>query len=547
MSTWSGFAHRPVVMGGNGMVASANPLASQAGLRMLLEGGNAMDAAVATAAALNAVEPYMSGVGGIGVLLCYVAREKRVRVLNFSGRAAAAAEPHLYTVESREVGSRAPLVPGTVAGWLKLLDTYGTMERSRVLAPAIDYAEQGIPVSHNNHLFIHNNRSLLERFSTSSDIFLAGGHAPRAGSRLRQAALAQSLRRIAKGGHEIFYRGELAKEIVAFVESQGGLLSRQDFETYDAVWEDPISTSYRGFDVYVPPPNSSAFQVLNTLNIVEADDLASLGFGTPESLHLLIEAAKLSVTDRIAYAGDPDYTDIPIHGLLSKAYAASQRGRIDASRAASVVGERPSSVWPGDVMRAGVPVPYTNGMTTHLAAADAEGNVVTLTQTLGNAFGCGMAVADTGILLNNMALWFEIDPDHDHPNRIAPGKRVEFCLAPTQVFRDGEFRMSIGTPGSYGILQTTVQMLLAMLDFDLNIQAAIEAPRFRTFDGQRVELEDRFSESTRQALRDMGHAVESIGDWSLSVGGGQGLTRDPDSGVWQGGADPRRDGYAVGW
>ncbi len=543
----AGLTHRPVVMGGNGMVASAHPLASQAGLRMLLEGGNAMDAAVATAATLNAVEPYMSGVGGIGVLLCYVAREQRVRVLNFSGRAASGAEPSQYTEASREVGSRAPLVPGTVAGWLKLLETYGTMDRNRVLAPAIDYAEQGAPVSHKNHLFMHNNRSLLENFPTSSAIFLADGQAPRPGSRLRQTDLARTLRRIAEGGHEVFYRGDLAKEIVGFVEAQGGLLSQPDFETYEAVWEDPITTSYRGFDVYVPPPNSSAFQVLNTLNIVESDDLASLGFGTPEALHVLIEAAKLSVTDRIAYAGDPTYTAIPLQGLLSKAYAASQRARIDLARAASVVGERPLSVWPGDVLRAGVPAPYTDGMTTHLAAADAEGNVVTLTQTLGNAFGCGMAVADTGILLNNMALWFEIDPDSESPNRIAPGKRVEFCLAPMQVLKDGMFRLSLGTPGSYGILQTTVQMLMAMVDFDMNIQAAIEAPRFRTFDGRRVELEDRFSAPAQQALRDRGHRVELIGDWSPSVGGGQGIARDPDSGVWQGGADPRRDGYAVGW
>jgi gamma-glutamyltranspeptidase/glutathione hydrolase len=540
-------AHRPVVMGSNGMVAAAHPLAAQAGLRMLLEGGNAIDAAVAAAATLNVVEPYMSGVGGIGVLLCYVASEKRLRVLNFSGRAPYAARPELYTPEEQQVGLLAALVPGNVAGWLTLLDTYGSMERQRVLAPAIAYAEQGVPVTFNNSAFIANNRHILAQFPTSARIFLPGGEVPQPGSVLRQAALAQSLRMIAAAGQEVFYRGALAESIVRFVEQHGGLLTRQDLADYEVAWEEPISTTYRGYDVYVPPPNASAFQILETLNILAGFDLGALGYGRPETLHLLMEAVKLSVTDRIAYAGDPAHHPIPLDVLLSQDYARTQRQRIDPRQAAVVWGERAMAERRPETLRPGVPAAYASGLTTHLAAADAAGNVVTLTQTLGTAFGGGVVLGETGMFLNNMAAWFEIDPALAGPNLIAPWKRVDFCLAPMQVFRDGAFFLSLGTPGSYGILHTTVQMLLHLVDCGMHIQEAIEAPRFRYFEGRRVEMEARFPAETRQALQSLGHQIDVVEPWSPSVGGGQGILRHPASGALLGGADPRRDGYAVGF
>lgn len=540
-------AHRPVVMGCHGMVAAAHPLASQAGLRMLLEGGNAFDAAVATAATLNVVEPYMSGLGGIGVLLCYVAREQRLRVLNFSGRAPYAARPELYTPETQLLGLLAPLVPGNVAGWLTLLETYGSMERQRVLAPAIAYAEQGAPLTYNNSAYIANNSHILAQFPTSAQIFLPGGNVPQPGSVLRQQVLAQSLRLLAEGGQEVFYRGALAEKIARFVEQHSGLLTRQDLADYAATWEEPIRTTYRGYDVYVPPPNASAFQVLETLNILEGFDLGALGCGTPETLHLVMEASKLSITDRIAYAGDPEHHPVPLDVLLSKDYAQAQRQRLDRHQAAVVCGERAMAERHAAALRPGVPAAYTSGLTTHLAAADAAGNVVTLTQTLGNAFGCGVAVGDTGILLNDMTYWFEIDPATQSPNLIAPWKRVDFCLTPMQVLRDGAFCLSLGTPGSYGILQTMVQMLLHLLDFGMPIQAAIEAPRFRYFEGRRVEMEARFPAETRQALHRLGHQIDVLNAWSPSVGGGQSIMRHPESGALLGGADPRRDGYVVGF
>ena len=539
--------HRPVVMGQNGMVVSAHPLASQAGLRILQEGGNAMDAAVATAATLNAVEPYMSGVGGLGVLLCYVAREKRLRVLNFSGRAPYAATPDRFTLETREVGSRASLVPGNVAGWMMLLEAYGSMDRGRVLTPAITYAEQGFPLSYNNHRYIHSHQSLLCQFPTTASIFLPHGKVPRAGTIFKQKALAQSLRAIAEGGGEAFYRGPLAKAIVTFLQAQDGLLTLDDFADYRAVWEEPIRTTYRGYDVYTPPPNSSGFQILETLGILNHCDVRALGYGTSPYLHLLMEVAKLSVTDRIAYAGDPEHTPVPLDRLLDPEYTKAQFNRIDWQKAARVVGERPSSETIADVIRPGIAPVYRHGLTTYLSTADREGNIVSLTQTLGTGFGGGVVMADTGIFLNNMCWWFEIDATSDHPNRIAPGKRVDFCVSPIQVFHTGAFNLSIGTPGSYGILQTTVQMLVHMLDFGMTIQEALECPRFRYFEDRRVEMEDRFPAAVRREIAALGHQIDSIGDWSPSVGGGQGIFHEPGSGVYQGGADPRRDGYAVGF
>ncbi|MGE3540705.1 MAG: gamma-glutamyltransferase [Candidatus Tectimicrobiota bacterium] len=540
-------AHRPVVMGCHGMVTSAHPLASQAGLRMLLEGGNAFDAAVAAAATLNVVEPYMSGVGGIGVLLCYIAAEKRLRVLNFSGRAPYAAVPERYTPETQLLGLAAPLVPGNVAGWCTLLDTYGSMALQRVLAPAIAYAEQGVPLTTVHSAFIANNRQVLASFPTSAQIFLPQATVPAPGTVLRQRDLAQSLRLLAEGGQDVFYRGALADRMLRVIAQRGGLLTRQDLQEYRAAWEEPISTTYRGYEVYVPPPNSSAFQILEALNILEGDDLDRLGYATPAALHLLMEAVKLSVTDRIAYAGDPEHHAIPLERLLSKDYARLQRQRINPQQAALVWGERAMAERHPEVLRPGVPASYASGLTTHLAAADAAGNVVTLTQTLGMAFGCGMVLGDTGIFLNNMMYWFETDPTLKSPNLVAPRKRVDFCLAPMQVFRDGVLYMSLGTPGSYGILQTTVQMLLHHLDYGMNIQEAIEAPRFRYFEGRRVEMENRFPQATRQAMEALGHQVDTLEAWSPSVGGGQGIVRHPESGAWQGGADPRRDGYAVGF
>jgi gamma-glutamyltranspeptidase/glutathione hydrolase len=511
-------------------------------VQVLAEGGNAFDAAVAVAATLNVVEPYMSGVGGIGLALVYVASEDRVRSLNFSGRAPGLTEPDRFTVKTRQHGILAPLVPGNVAGWLTLHGTYGSLDRQRLFRPAISYAENGVPITFNNSRAMTRSAPRLAAFPSGTIILDEAGRAPRPGSRLRMRQLAESLRAIAEHGEETFYRGELADRIVTGNREMGGLYTLDDFADYGAQWGEPISIGYRGFEINTHPPNSSGFQILQTLKLLEGLDGPM--FHHPDSLHLSIEAIKLCVADRIKYAGDPDHVDIPVAGLLSEAYAARQRGRIDRGSAASVSGERYVSTALPESLTPGSPEEFDGGMTTHFAVADRDGNVVSITQTLGGGFGSGVAVGETGIFLNNMSYWFDLE--EGSPNRVGPRKRVDFVVSPTQTFKDGKLFLSIGTPGSWGILQTTPQMIVNVLDHEMNIQEAIEASRFRCYEGRRVQMEERFPVHLRRALEDLGHEVDVIEPWSASVGGAQGIVVDPDSGVFQGGADPRRDGYAIG-
>ena len=547
MSTSSALkpSNRPVVTGTQGMVSSAHPLATTAGLRVLMDGGNAFDSVVATAACLGVVEPYMSGVGGIGVALAYVAREKRVRVLNFSGRAPKTAEPDRFNDETKQSGVLAALVPSNVAGWLTIQETYGTMDRARLFAPAIGYAEDGFPLMPFNARTIAASADRHARFPDTVAMLRPGGKPLGLGDRFRMPQLADTIRKIAEGGRETFYRGELAERLVRGVKERKGLLTQDDLASTKAVWEEPISIRYRGFDIFAAPPNSSAFQMLQTMKVMEGFSGADLASEDPGTLHLLMEAVKLCVTDRIKYAGDPDYVKVPLKGLLSDAYAKKVRALIDRKTAAVVPGEHYALEVPPGALRAGRPEEFDGGMTTHFAAADREGNVVSVTQTLGGWFGCGIAVGDTGIFLNNMCKWFDLE--EGSPNRIGPGKRVDFVCSPTHTLKDGRFHLSMGTPGSWGILQTTPQMLMNVLDHGMDVQQAIEAPRFRYYTGRRVEMEDRFPESVRNALAERGHEITPIEPWSMSVGGGHAILVDPSQGAFHGGADPRRDGYAMGW
>ena len=540
-------AHRPVVMGTNGMVSAAHPLASVAGLRTLMGGGNAFDAAVATAAALNVVEPYMSGMGGVGCLLAYVASEKRTRVLNYTGRVPGAADPDLFTNETKERGILSVLVPGSVAGWLKLHEDYGTLPLEDLFQPAIDYAEGGFPVTHINHRLISDGRDRWGPYASSSTILAPGGDVPPPGQRLRQQQLAQSLRKVAKGGRDVFYRGELAHRMVDACRQMGGLLTIKDLADYEAWWEDPIGIDYRGFRILSAPPNSDGFQMLETLKILEGYPSDELIHGSADTLHKMIEATKLAITDRIEYAGDPNHTHIPLDVFLSARYAADQRARIDMCTASAVQGAFYNPEGQSGALHPGSLDPAISGSTTHLAVADRDGNVVTLTQSLGAAFGSGIAIGDTGIFLNNVANWFDVGHDVALPNEIGPHRLVEWCPTPAQVFKDGEFHLSIGTPGGYGIAQTTAQMLMHVLDFGMSVQQAIEAPRFKVTVGRTAEMEERFASEVRADLAGRGHEITVLEPWSRGVGGAQGIMVDHAEGAFSGGADPRRDGYAMGW
>jgi gamma-glutamyltranspeptidase/glutathione hydrolase len=359
--------------------------------------------------------------------------------------------------------------------------------------------------------------------------------------------LGQSLRKVANGGSDVFYRGELARQIVQASQKMGGLFTAEDLAEYEPWWEEPIEIDYRGYRVLSAPPNSDGFQMLQTLKILEGYQPNQLDYGSAETLHRMIEATKLAITDRIKYAGDPNHTHIPLAGLLSSQYAAEQRARIDMNAAAAVQGEYYNPGGQEGALPPGNMDPALMGSTTHLAVADSEGNVVTLTQSLGSGFGSGIAIGETGIFLNNVANWFDVATDVEVPNNIGPRRLVEWCPTPAQVFKDGKFYLSIGTPGGYGIAQTTAQMLMHVLDFGMNVQQAIEAPRFKCTIGRTVEMEARFSPEVREELAGRGQQVAVLEPWDRGVGGAQGIKVDQAAGILSGGADPRRDGYAMGW
>ncbi|MBS0266637.1 MAG: gamma-glutamyltransferase [Planctomycetes bacterium] len=534
---------RPVVAGRRAAVASAHPLASNIGLDVLKSGGHAIDAVIAMAVALGVVEPYMSGVGGVGFLLLHEATGT-TRVLNFCGNTPAAARPDLFTDDTKEHGIKAPLIPGNVAGWFEAHRQYGRLPIDRLFAPAIEFAEGGFPLHPFNVVMIASSMPRLNAPGRAiySQVPL------RIGAILRQTELGQTLRQLARVGPDYFYRGPVADRIDEFMRAEGGLITRDDLAGYRPDWESPIAIDYRGLTVKTCPPNNEGFQILQTLKLLEAYDLAALGHNSAEYIHLLSETVKLAIADRIQYAGDPKFHPVPLDRLLSPAYLEERRQLINRQRASHSEGER----WRGAPQTSTVPAGKVEGMTTHLSAIDEQGNVASITQSLGNGFGSGVAVPGTGVLLNSFAHWCEIAPDCPTPNVIAPGKRWAACMAPVHVFRPDDsggqrFWFSVATPGSYGILHTTVQMLLNVIDFGADCQAAIEAPRFRLWEGTRMQIENRVGLPVLQELSRRGHLLELLGDFNYVVGGGQAVMIDPESGARLGGADPRRDGYALAY
>jgi len=396
-----------------------------------------------------------------------------------------------------------------------------------------------VPLTFKNVEFFDKARATLARSQEAQRLYLGNG-GPRAGGIAIYKELASMLRQVAEGGAEAFYRGPIARAIARAVREAGGWLTEDDLAGFAPEWREPVAITYRGWQVLSVPPPFSAFQMLETLNILEGYDLESFRHNSVDYPHHLIEAVKLGSADRLAYAYG---ADVPIDGLLSKQYAASQRVRIDGKRAAVSEGERHDPRKLAAQIVEGHPADFMHEQTTHFACADAAGTVVSVTQTLGVPFGSGFAVPGTGIVLNNILKWMDRDPLS--PNVLRPERKAGTMMSPTQVFRDGAFNVSIGTPGSYGILQTTPQMLLNVLEFGMSIQEAIEAPRVRVYRDRLIDVESRIPAETRAGLGERGHNVNLIDDWSWIVGGGQGIVRDPESGALMAGADPRRDGYAL--
>jgi gamma-glutamyltranspeptidase / glutathione hydrolase len=541
-----GLAHRPIAVGIRGAVASGHQLASLAGLRMLTQGGNAIDAAIATAAALNVVEPYMSGLGGVGYLMHYDAGSRSTSVLNYTGTAPQAA--HLDAFKNRaeqEHGPKSAMVPAACGGWLAALDQKGTLDRSTVFAPAIEYAELGFPLTVKNEYFFR--LALLGGHLdelTRSDFF-PGGIPPRAGTIIKQPKLAKTLHTIVDSGSDAFYRGVVAREIVTSVRAQGGLLKYQDLEQFQPFWELPVSANYRGITILSPPPPCAGIQILQTLKLLERFDLARMGHNTADSVHVILEAIKLATADRIRYA--PDASECPTQELLSTDYIDERSLLIDERIVSISEGERFNnrtmdgrSIPPGSP-RGSLKLPES---TTHFNVIDSNGNAVSVTQSLGDAFGSGVMAGSTGLMLNNFNYWFDSAPQS--PNVIGPGKRIEMCLAPAVMAHgDGSLFGAIGTPGSFGILQTTPQLIMNVLDHQLSIQSAIEAPRFRAYEANKVEVEARIPKIVRDELIQRGHDIHLIDEWSFLVGGAQGTLVNQESGALYSGADPRRDGVAL--
>ncbi|MEM7133264.1 MAG: gamma-glutamyltransferase [Chloroflexota bacterium] len=539
-----GTTHRSTVTGRRGLIASAHPLASLAGLRILMDGGNAIDAAVATAAALNVVEPYMSGMGGDGYMHIYHAQSGDHKILDYMGRSPKAAELALYEDEAvQNRGPKSPLVPGACGGWLEALARYGTMDARTVFGPAIEYAEQGFAATAKNHHFISSVADALRPYPASVEAYLINGKAPLPGQLVVQPDLANTFRALAEGGVELFYRGEIAEKIIRYMAENGGLITADDLSAFQPQWQDPIQVEYRGYHVYAPEPPCQGIQYLQILNLMEGYDVAEMGHNSAATLHRFIEAAKLTTADRCEYAA---IDNPPTAGLLSKAYAQARREEI-GTKAQPTGGERYTSTKMANEVLPGDPNAWMRTeCTTHFDAIDADGNAVAVTQSLGGGFGSAVVIPGTGVALNNFMYWFDRDPRS--PNAIGPNKRIEMCMSPAQIWDNSGLRLLIGTPGSYGILQTTPQMIMNILDHDMNIQAAIEAARVKTTSpGLLVDAETRIPESVLAELEAMGHEFNHLGDWSAMVGGGQGIMVDGETGSFMGGADPRRDGYAIGW
>jgi gamma-glutamyltranspeptidase/glutathione hydrolase len=541
-------ATRSVVYGRNGMIATSQPLASAAGLKVLQDGGNAIDAAVTAAAVLAVVEPSMTGIGGDLFAIVYDAKTKTLRGLNASGRSGYAATPAVFAARDLtrvpNSGILSVTVPGVVEGWSELLSKYGTISMAGAVAPAIEYAKNGYPVSEIISGQWRNSERKLAADPVTARTFLPGGHAPRPGDVFTNSNLAATLQQIAAGGRDAFYKGPIARAIVADMRQRDGLLDERDFAEHKADWIEPISTSYRGYDVYELPPNTQGPTVLEMLNILEGFDVRAMGYGSPAYLHALVEAKRIAFADRAAYIGDPAAVPAAVlKTLVSKEYAASRRREIDPKRAAgsykagAIDGVRPSAGAEADQNLTGL----DHGDTIYMTAADGKGNVISLIQSLFSDFGSGIVAGETGIMLHNRGSLFNLTPGH--PDQIAPHKRPLHTLIPAFIMKDGTPWVSFGVMGGDHQAQGHTQLVVNLVDFDMNIQEAGEAARVN-HGNNGLQLESALGEAARAGLTERGHKV-TVG--AGSFGGFQGIMVDPRTGVLMGGSDPRKDGLAIGW
>ena len=530
-------AGRSVVRARHGMVATSQPLASLTGLDVLKRGGNAVDAAIAMAAVLNVTEPNMTGIGGDAFMLVYSAKTKSLSGLNASGRAPRAL--NLEYFRSRNLtqipvtGMDAITVPGAFDGWVTLLERFGTMKLADLLAPAIGYAEEGFPLMEKTVADWVTEVGKLKQSEAAAATYLIKGEAPKPGDIFVQKNLARTLRTLARGGRDAFYRGEIGRAIAAYCQAHGGVLTVEDFAAHKSEWVDPISTTYRGHTLYEIPPNGQGLTALLILNILEGLDLRAMRADAATYYHTMIEATKIAFADRNRYIADRGFAKVPIAELLAKDYAASRRALIDPKRAID-----PPKY--GDIP--------AGSDTTYFTVVDKDRNAVSFINSIFHSFGSGIVAGDTGIMLQNRGSAFSLDPGH--PNRLEPGKRPFHTIIPAMVFKDGRLLMSYGVMGGDIQAQAHAQVLVNLVDRGMNLQQAIDAARVRYIGGRDVMMEEGLTQPVIDDLVQRGHRRALPGPGVAHralMGGGQAIMIDPATGALLGASDPRKDGMALGY
>lgn len=534
-------SYRSPVLSTRGMVATSQPLAVHAGLSILMQGGNAADAAVAAAAALNVTEPTSTGIGGDCFALFYEAATGEVTALNGSGRAPAALT--LDLLASQGIHDSLPpfhahtvTVPGAAAGWCDLVERHGTLPLRDTLAPAIRLAEGGFPVAPLTAHFWQRGAQRQLSLSKGGRELTIDGRGPNAGELFRNPGLARTFRLLAEGGKDAYYRGEIAERIAATVQAHGGVMTAADLASHHSTWDSPISAPYRGIRVWECPPNGQGIAALLGLNVLEGFDTASMPALSTERLHLMIEAMRLAFADTAWYVADPRLVQVPVAGLLSKDYAAERRRLIEPGRA------NPS-------LSHGSPAAGSD--TVYLSVVDGRGNACSFINSNYMGFGTGLVPEGFGFTLQNRGHNFSLDPEH--PNALAPGKRPYHTIIPAMATReeDGSLFASYGVMGGFMQPQGHLQVSLAMIDDGLNPQEALDRPRFCIEAGHpesRIAIEDGIPEAVLSELAAMGHEVYPVSGYERAIfGRGQIIRRDPDSGVLWGGSDPRADGCAFGY
>ena len=532
---------RSAILAKNGMAATSQPLATAAALQVLQSGGNAVDAAIAANAVLGVVEPMSCGIGGDLFAIVWDSKSKKLYGLNASGRSPGSATIDMYRSKGlTQIPDSGPLswsIPGCVDGWDQLRSRFGSKPWAELLGPAIEYAERGFPVSEIIAASWQGSTARLSKVSSSAACFLPNGRAPKFGEVFKNPALARSMRTIVREGRDGFYKGELADAIVDYSKSVGGLFDKKDFEDHASTWVEPVSTNYRGYDVWELPPNGQGIAVLQMLNLLEPHDLKAMGPQSAQELHLMIEAKKLAYEDRAKYYTDPDFSKVPVAELISKPYAA-RRGKLISPSTANA---RPSA---GDPKAAD---------TIYLTVVDGQGNAVSLIESNFEGFGSGHVAGGLGFPIQNRGALFALDPNH--ANRLEPHKRPFHTIIPAFVTKDGKPWLSFGLMGGDMQAQGHAQMIVNIIDHGMDVQAAGDAPRFNhtgsskptgllAKDGGTVALESGIGPEVRKALEAKGHKiVASPGGF----GGYQAIRIDTENGVLIGGSDPRKDGQASGY